>query len=376
VHALRVRQSPHQWSPHKYPYTIYPCNQPQDCGFDSFGVTRLPVLLHRLKPDVIVILQDPWNIKEYLDQIRRIGLKNVPPIVAWLAVDAKNQQSAPVLNELAHVVVWTKFAADELRASGYTGTPSIVSLGVDTSIYYSRDRAKSRSLVCPPTLPPDAYLVGCVGRNQPRKRLDLTIAYFADWVTRYDVRNAYLYLHIAPTGDVGCDIRSLVRYYGLSGRVIIAETMLGMGHDENTMAHVYSALDCYLTTTQGEGWGLPALEAMACGVPCVVPDWSGLGADGWTRDAVIRVPCTSTALSAPLNGLAHTVGGIPDQRATAHSLQFLYKDASMREAYGSVGVKLAKSLSWHDTGDKFRAILESVVESCSTPAKIAEVASA
>lgn len=369
-HTVNVLGMSYHGDPHKYPYDIYPCVQPLDFGGDAYGTLRLPILCKRLNPDVIVLLNDPWNINDpnnqpsYLDMLKRTKIGT--PVIAWLAVDGLNQKAAPTLNDLTHVVVWTQFAADELIKSGYKGPISIVPLGVDTSVFNPKDQAESRAKVCPPTLPPDAYLVGAVGRNQPRKRLDLTISYFADWVTRCDIPNAYLYLHIGPTGDVGCDIHSLVRYYGMAGsegkpgRVIIAETPLGMGYDESIMPYVYSALDCYLSTSQGEGWNLPMLEAMACGVPVIGPDWAGPGS--WARSAAVLIPCTTTALTAPINALAYTIGGIPDQRHTVNMLNMLYRSDAHREMHSRLGLELAKSLSWHRTGDMMRGVIESVVK--------------
>lgn len=356
VHVLALN---HFGDKTRHPFQLWPCWQPLDGGRDGFGVGRLPRLTARLKPDVIVILNDPWNFGAYLDALKQLpeGVE-CPPVVGWVAVDAKNQAAEP-LNGLAHVVTWTRFAAEELRAGGYKGEASIVPLGVDLDTFYPRDREGARATVLPNVIPRDAFVVGVVGRNQPRKRLDLTIAYFAEWVKRHKVDDAYLYLHVAPTGDVGCDVRSLIRYYGLSGRVVLAEPHIGHGDLSERLALVYSAFDAYLTTTQGEGWGLPALEAMACGVPCIVPDWSALG--DWPGDAAIKVPCTSTALTAPLNSLAYTIGGIPDRAATVWALDTLYRDEKLRGVYGERGFELAQQLTWKRTGERFRAVLESLL---------------
>ncbi|MFA5238267.1 MAG: glycosyltransferase [Phycisphaerae bacterium] len=40
------------------------------------------------------------------------------------------------------------------------------------------------------------------------------------------------------------------------------------------LASLYKASDLYITMTHGEGWNLPANEAMACGTPVVAPNWS------------------------------------------------------------------------------------------------------
>ena len=37
---------------------------------------------------------------------------------------------------------------------------------------------------------------------------------------------------------------------------------------------VYRSADCFVLTTRGEGWGMPIMEAMACGIPAIATDWS------------------------------------------------------------------------------------------------------
>jgi glycosyltransferase involved in cell wall biosynthesis len=40
------------------------------------------------------------------------------------------------------------------------------------------------------------------------------------------------------------------------------------------MPDLYRAADCFVLPTRGEGWNLPALEALACGVPVITTAWS------------------------------------------------------------------------------------------------------
>lgn len=343
--------------PHPNRYPIYPCRQPLGGGRDNWGVTRLPHMIEHLEPDLVVILNDPWNISPYLEAIEEYGVDR-PPVVAWLAVDARNQDGRP-LNELDHVVVWTRFAEDELRAGGYERECSVVPLGVDTELFRPLNRAEARRLTCPVGLRDDAFIVGVVGRNQPRKRLDLAVEYFAEWTREHSIDDAYLYLHVAPTGETGFNVQRLARYHGLSGRVILSQPPIGDGYPAEWLANLYSAFDVYLTTSQGEGWGLPALEAMACGTPVVAPDWSGLG--DWARDAAVLVECSSTAINAPLNALAYTVGGVPDRRETVAELAYLYSDADWRQEVEDRGHALAAKLPWSRTAKAMGEVLESVL---------------
>ena len=54
-----------------------------------------------------------------------------------------------------------------------------------------------------------------------------------------------------------------------SGKVLLIPWQF----DEQQMASFYRACDCYVQPYRAEGFGLPMLEAMACGVPLIAPNW-------------------------------------------------------------------------------------------------------
>lgn len=380
-HEIHILGLNYLGDPHEYPYTIYPCFQPSDLGTDHYGIGRLPSLIHRLKPDIVVLLQDPWNVRGYLDNLLASQV-NMPPMIAWLAVDSRNQKSAKELNHshLSHVVTWTEFGAKELIAGGYTGPLSIVPCGVDVDLFKPLDKTESRIKVLGDDysqLPDNPFIVGYVGRNQYRKRLDLTIEYFSDWIHRSNISNAYLMLHIPPTGEDHVDIISLARYYDIGEKLIVSSPMRGF--EESSMALIYNCFDVFLSTSQAEGWNLPALESMACGIPVIVPDQGATGLDGgWiTEKAAIQIPCNSTALTAPHPVGMYTIGGIPDKEETINALGVVYNKRILGglglkvQQSIQAGVNLAHSLTWEQSAEKFTEVINHVVdprnETCSWP---------
>jgi len=68
-------------------------------------------------------------------------------------------------------------------------------------------------------------------------------------------------------GDV---FKELVKKYGKN----MPEIELLNGHVEN-VASIYNACDCHVTTTGSEGFGMPLLESMACGLLSIAPGYSG-----------------------------------------------------------------------------------------------------
>lgn len=364
--------------PHSYPYPIYPCVNALDNSRDVYGCERLPKLINAIRPDIVVLLNDPWNVEAYLFNIDRyervngVKLRDSFKLIGWLAVDGCNASAhdfnhtltkpdkTTKYGQLDYLVVWTQFAADELIRGGWDGpTPTIIPLAVDGTVFKLVDKQLARQRTLPEKIRSlNPFVIGVVGRNQYRKRLDLAIAYFAEWIKRNHIDDAYLYLHCAPTGDKGVDIRSLVKYHGIAGRVILTETCLGVGIDERDMAVVYSSFDLLMTMTQGEGFGLTTLEAMSCGCATMGPDWSGLGKrGGWTNGAMIQIPCTSTALTAPIGGNMYTIGGIADREQAIATLDVMYRDRHLLEGFARAGKELASTLTWDRTVTMFEEML-------------------
>lgn len=299
--------------PHGYPYPVFPCWP----GGDAFGVRRVKEVIARVRPDLIVIQNDPWNVPAYLDQIG-----DACPVVGALAVDGLNCKAGGHLSGLKHAIFWTEFGRQQAIAGGYTGPSSVIPLGVDLDVY-KRVEGTRKALGLPEEMW-RGFVVGNLNRNQPRKRLDLTIQYFAEWIRLHEIRDAFLFLQVCPTGDAdGYDVRQLKKYHDPEGRawLVVVEPDIGLGVPELLLPSVYSCFDVQLTTTQGEGWGLTTMEGMACGVPQIVPNWSGLGE--WAIPAAMEVPCYDTSVTP---NRINVIGGVPDRLRTVTALDWCYRD--------------------------------------------------
>lgn len=337
-----------------YPY-LYPIYAAAVEG-DQFGINRLIWMCDVVKPDAIVIQNDGWNIPFYTKKLQRFEEYKDVPVVAVVAVDGKNFRGE-WLDGVSLAIFWTQFALDEARAGGYKGPAAVVPLGVDLETYKPLDRAAVRAKLLSAEYA-DAFIVGNVNRNQPRKRWDLTLKYFAEWTQFPHNRNAYLYLHVAPTGDVGVDVKQMARYYGIADRVLINQQQAFYGATEKELVESYNLMDVCISTTQGEGFGFTTLEAMACGVPCIVPDWSGLGC--WAKDGALLVPCSTTHVGPPY---VNVIGGVVDQDLFIEALTCLYEDRSVRESYVDAGLKLAGNdrFRWSTIGHSYASLLDSLL---------------
>lgn len=312
----------------RWPYPIYAAA----AEGDGFGIARLIWMCDLVKPDVIVIQNDPWNIPLYLAQLKHFPEYANVPVVAALAVDGKNC-AGEGLNGLALAIFWTQFGRNEARAGGYTGEATVIPLGIDAEFYHQLDRYEARSRMLPRALD-DVFIVGNVNRNQPRKRWDLTIQYFANWIRSRKVKDAYLYLHTAPTGDTGVNVAQLAKYYGILDRLILMMPQKFYGISEERMRDTYNCFDVQVSTTQGEGFGLTTFEGMACGIPQIVPNWSALGE--LCYGAAWLVPCTSTTIGPPY---VNVIGGVADEEKFIAALQAMYERKDYREINKQAGLE-------------------------------------
>ncbi len=202
-------------------------------------------------------------------------------------------------------------------------------------------------------------MVGNVNRNQPRKRWDLTLRYFAEWVHSHRVTDARLFLHSAPTGDQSVNVLDLARYYGILNQVALYTPEPFYGKADEDMRDVYNCFDLLISTTQGEGFGLPVIEAMACGRACLVPEWAALGE--WAKSAAALVPCNSTAPQS-FSPVANVIGGVADERAFVTALDKLYREPDHRQMVADLGYARAREprFKWSVIGELWIEALDNL----------------
>jgi glycosyltransferase involved in cell wall biosynthesis len=113
-----------------------------------------------------------------------------------------------------------------------------------------------------------------------RKSWPEALAAFAGFYSRHP--DALLYLHTTrtPFGSNGAGIYfdDLIDAVGLPREAVtfVDEGELAVGIPDAQMADVYRASDVLLMPSMGEGFGLPLLEAQACGCPVIAQDCSAM----------------------------------------------------------------------------------------------------
>jgi glycosyltransferase involved in cell wall biosynthesis len=127
----------------------------------------------------------------------------------------------------------------------------------------------------------DVPFVLSVGTVQPRKNYKMLIRAFKGVAEKMPHA-----LYIAGgTGWMHDEILAEIEHQGLNGRV----RFLGFVDDADLPA-LYSAADLFVYPSLYEGFGLPPLEAMACGTPAILSNASSLPEVAGENGAVLLPP--------------------------------------------------------------------------------------
>lgn len=151
-----------------------------------------------------------------------------------------------------------------LRQRGVRAPIAVVPTGVEISRFSRGHGASFRRTW---RLPPDAFVIGHLGRLAPEKNLRfLTSAVLA--CLRREPRAYFLVVGQGPSEAL---MRRRIRAEGLAGRVRFAGVLQGAA-----LADAYHAMDVFAFASKSETQGLVLVEAMAAGVPVVGLDASGV----------------------------------------------------------------------------------------------------
>jgi glycosyltransferase involved in cell wall biosynthesis len=198
-------------------------------------------------------------------------------MVCWCPVD--HEPAPPAVQSClvkgAVPLAMSKFGQEQLADLDPLYCPH----GVDVDAYKPYDRSEVRRKI---GVSDDAFLIGMVAANKGRpSRKGFQQALEAFRLFRDSHNDAFLYLHTTVNPDVaaGENIPALLKALRIPpDAVLVADQyrMLFDPYPPKTMAKIYSSMDVLINPAAGEGFGLPVLEAQACGVPCIVTDFSAM----------------------------------------------------------------------------------------------------
>ena len=280
-------------------------------GQERFGEKSFPTWLKQFKPDLVLGHLDFQMFKHITDaksptmiqmpmydpktnklltrkqrlEIMNQAFKQVQSGFPWkfaCIIPYDGEPSIPSwqeqMNQIEYGVAMSRYGQIGLEKD-FGKKTTYIPHGVDTGLFkpimkpnYGLEPAKD--------IIGDAFVVGCVARNQHRKNLPRLIKGFAQFVKKNNLSSdqVKLILHMDWNDAIGWKFLDFAEQYGVGGDYLLPPLMgmldAGQAPTEEQMAHLYNCMDVFVLPTAGEGFGIPTLEAMSCGIPICATNYT------------------------------------------------------------------------------------------------------
>ena len=272
----------------------------------QFGTWRFDKVCMDFKPDIVLCYRDPWMDNWIQDSPLR-------PYFHWVwmpTVDSapQKQEWIDTFARCDAILTYSEFGGETLKNQGQERINYIgcASPGIDPTVYKPMSKKEHRQEL---NVDPDIFIIGSVMRNQRRKlffELMKGFRLFLDQAPTEIAQKTFLYLHTSYPEKMGWDISQGIMENHLGGKVLMTYICkvcgkffpnmfqdalckcqhcgsksavcptVGMGVSIPDLAKIYNLFDLYAQYAICEGFGMPQVEAAACGVPVTATDYSAM----------------------------------------------------------------------------------------------------
>jgi glycosyltransferase involved in cell wall biosynthesis len=276
---------------------------PYDSGI-AWKRGKFIVTIHDVKPLIFGELRAPQNLNALIE--------------GWLVGDKWSR--------IDHVLTDSECSRRDIIEHLHVPTDRI------TVVYPGVDMECFRPISAGHAVPPSRPYVLCVAGGDPTKNVDALIKSFAR--LPHPLRESH---DLVLAGDFRRreDLRELVARAGLEKQTIFT----GLVKDER-LIDLYQQARLFVFPSRYEGFGLPVLEAMACGCPVITSNASSL--PEVAGDAAIQVD--------PL-----------DVDNLASAIVKVLEDDELRSGLSARGLHRARQFSWDRTARETIAVYKRVV---------------
>ncbi|MFK3739408.1 glycosyltransferase family 4 protein [Massilia sp. TN1-12] len=233
--------------------------------------------------------------------------------------------------------LWTPSAwgRDNLIANGIDAARiAVVPEGVDTRFF----RPAARK--------PNRFRFLMVGKWESRKFPEGLLRAFTEEFAPGEPVELYLQAHNGYLP--GFSLKERVERTGVRNDGSI---LLGEACSAAALRALYRSADCFVLPTRAEGWGLPILESMACGVPAIVTRYSAPldyldEANGYPLDVARMVEAHDEDF-----GIHGGMWAEPDIAHLRHLMRSAYQNKEERLEKGRMARLTAERFTWnHSAG--------------------------
>lgn len=311
-----------------------------------------------LRDSAVVVIDAFGNaFQPAADRVGKVGIRNV---ARCIFEDTRLTNTTPVAG-YDSLLCASEWNARMLRAAG-AAPVTMIHEGIDHSLFFPGPRSG--------ILDPECFYIFTGGKIEFRKGQDLVLFAFREFAARHDdavlvtawnslwperaagfQANLPAPLRLNSKGTL--DLRRWVTENGISPHQYIDLPMI----PNHQLPAVLREMDCALQASRSEACtNLPAKEAMACGVPVIVANNTGM------RDLIDGDNCLPLTSQDPVTdqpGIGTDGWGESRVEEIVVALEKLYTDTQMRKRIGARGAEwiVEKRRTWRDHTTDLKAHL-------------------
>jgi len=269
------------------------------------------------QPGFGVVLFDLWPLTG-IEAFKELNL------ACWTPVD--HQPLPPLVARFLaegghHAIAMSRFGEQELLKVGVPREEvTYIPHGIDTAVFNDRGKGARAAM----GLPEDCFLVVTNAANRGRIPIRKAFGEMADAMATFmrDRPDVYWMIHTEPQGlSEGVNLPRLMQATGVDSQRVRYPNPIQFrnGIPQDAIASLFSAGDCHLLTSMGEGFGIPVAEAAACGTPSVVSDFSA-------QPELLTVHGKKVPVQRVWDEFQGSFFAIPNVAAIVTSLQEVYEE--------------------------------------------------
>ena len=261
-------------------------------GFNLYSSDVIPTWTRDFaakNPDRKTVLMTLYDVWVYHD------MQYDDEIISWVPLDHITPPPKVIeflKKENVRPITMSPFGKEQLDGVGVEST--YIPHGIDTNIFKPTSIIEGQSHRDFMGVPEDTFLVGMVAANKAngqihRKAFAENLLAFSIFHKKYP--NSQIYIHSEPSRVYGgFELAVLLKAVGLDKSAVLLpdRDLLRTGYPEETLAGFYTAMDVLLSTSYGEGFGVPTIEAQACGTRVITSNFAAskdlVSTDSWKID--------------------------------------------------------------------------------------------
>ncbi len=242
---------------------------------NGFGVSCVGDIVKIANPDYIWVYNDAYVVSNFLNEIikHKFSETKLAVYIDQVYPHTKAHYVNLINNHVNHVFCFTESWEQEIKSQGLKLQTSVLHHGISVK---KMEKMEARNQI---NLPKDAFLILNLNRNQPRKRWDLCLMSFVEFMKTKPEKQVFLVIGTAAEGcwnlrEMFIDIckREGIQF-GYDPLVFVKDPQ---SLSDDAITTLYNATDMGINTCDGEGYGMCNIEHACTGRPQVVSAVGGL----------------------------------------------------------------------------------------------------